>query len=152
MTFEFEESGSLAADIKVIGVGGGGGNAVDNMIISGLEGVDFIGNTLTLHGGEFEIEVVFINLSENEANPTGQSGSRQIDGVRAGNIRAVAIVDWRQAGAAERVVAGDAIVTVVTGFTPCPAPLNAKFAGGFPFNFNDLGFNHNLFYRFIECS
>ena len=42
MTFEFEENRSLAADIKVLGVGGGGGNAVDNMIMSGLEGVDFI--------------------------------------------------------------------------------------------------------------
>ncbi|MBN2706786.1 MAG: cell division protein FtsZ [Deltaproteobacteria bacterium] len=42
MTFEFEEGVDLAADIKVIGVGGGGGNAVNNMIVSGLEGVDFI--------------------------------------------------------------------------------------------------------------
>ncbi len=42
MTFEFDESASLAAEIKVIGVGGGGGNAVNNMIASGLEGVDFI--------------------------------------------------------------------------------------------------------------
>ena len=30
------------AKIKVIGVGGGGGNAVQNMINSGLEGVSFI--------------------------------------------------------------------------------------------------------------
>ncbi|MBN2707204.1 MAG: cell division protein FtsZ [Deltaproteobacteria bacterium] len=42
MTFEFAENGGLAAKIKVVGVGGGGGNAVDNMIASGLEGVDFI--------------------------------------------------------------------------------------------------------------
>ena len=42
MTFEFEESVNLAAEIKVVGVGGGGGNAVNNMIMSGLEGVDFI--------------------------------------------------------------------------------------------------------------
>lgn len=34
------------AKIKVFGVGGGGGNAVNNMIVSGLEGVEFIvGNT-----------------------------------------------------------------------------------------------------------
>lgn len=42
MTFEFLENNGLAANIKVIGVGGGGGNAVDNMIEAGLEGVDFI--------------------------------------------------------------------------------------------------------------
>jgi cell division protein FtsZ len=33
---------SFGAKIKVIGVGGGGGNAVNTMIRSGLEGVDFI--------------------------------------------------------------------------------------------------------------
>ncbi len=32
----------LGARIKVIGIGGGGGNAVNNMIISGLRGVEFI--------------------------------------------------------------------------------------------------------------
>jgi cell division protein FtsZ len=40
--FEFIESGTGGAKIKVIGVGGGGGNAVDNMIEMGLIGVDFI--------------------------------------------------------------------------------------------------------------
>ena len=30
------------AKLKVIGVGGGGGNAVQNMITSGLQGVQFI--------------------------------------------------------------------------------------------------------------
>ena len=30
------------AKIKVIGVGGGGGNAVQNMIASGLRGVQFV--------------------------------------------------------------------------------------------------------------
>ena len=29
-------------EIKVVGVGGGGGNTVNNVISSGLEGVDFI--------------------------------------------------------------------------------------------------------------
>ncbi|MGA1846323.1 cell division protein FtsZ [Deferribacter abyssi] len=39
--FEFEEVKSGAV-IKVIGVGGAGGNAIDNMIRSGIEGVEFI--------------------------------------------------------------------------------------------------------------
>ena len=30
------------AQIKVIGVGGGGGNAINNMIADGLDGVEFI--------------------------------------------------------------------------------------------------------------
>jgi len=39
---EFEDSGRSQAVIKVVGVGGGGGNAVNTMIRSGLAGVDFV--------------------------------------------------------------------------------------------------------------
>lgn len=41
MIFELEEQPQQAV-IKVIGVGGGGGNAVDTMIQKGLEGVEFL--------------------------------------------------------------------------------------------------------------
>ncbi|MEJ2700300.1 MAG: cell division protein FtsZ, partial [Desulfuromonadales bacterium] len=43
--FEFDESLDQAARIKVIGVGGGGGNAVNTMIRSKVEGVEFISVT-----------------------------------------------------------------------------------------------------------
>jgi cell division protein FtsZ len=39
---QFHEEGPRGAKIKVIGVGGGGGNAVNRMIQAGLEGVEFI--------------------------------------------------------------------------------------------------------------
>jgi len=39
--FDIEEP-ELQAKIKVIGVGGGGGNAINNMVVEGLEGVEFI--------------------------------------------------------------------------------------------------------------
>ncbi|MHB1697413.1 MAG: cell division protein FtsZ [bacterium] len=39
---EFVENNELAAKIKVIGIGGGGGNAVNTMIMAGLSGADFI--------------------------------------------------------------------------------------------------------------
>jgi cell division protein FtsZ len=43
---EFEETATQKAVIKVIGVGGGGGNALNTMVKSGLGGVEFIaGNT-----------------------------------------------------------------------------------------------------------
>src|ERR671939_1540672 len=42
MIFEFEESATQAARMKVVGVGGGGGNAVNRMIDEHLEGVEFI--------------------------------------------------------------------------------------------------------------
>ncbi|WP_396205677.1 cell division protein FtsZ [Gemmatimonas sp.] len=42
MTFEFEENAPQNARMKVVGVGGGGGNAVNRMIEEHLEGVEFI--------------------------------------------------------------------------------------------------------------
>lgn len=40
--FELEENANFGACIKVIGVGGGGGNAVQTMIEGGLSGVEFV--------------------------------------------------------------------------------------------------------------
>ncbi len=73
MTFEFEESGNLAAEIKVIGVGGGGGNAVGNMIKSGLEGVDFIVANTDAQ-----------DLNASQAPVKVQLGSRMTKGLGAG--------------------------------------------------------------------
>ena len=43
MTFEFEEEEIVrGADIRVVGIGGGGGNAVNTMIQSGIQNVKFI--------------------------------------------------------------------------------------------------------------
>ena len=42
MTFEHDESCEYAVNIKVVGVGGGGVNAVNRMIASGVKGVEFI--------------------------------------------------------------------------------------------------------------
>lgn len=40
--FELDEANNFGANIKVIGMGGGGNNAVSTMIASGLKGVEFI--------------------------------------------------------------------------------------------------------------
>lgn len=40
--FELEETPNFGASIKVVGVGGGGSNAVETMIASGMRGVDFV--------------------------------------------------------------------------------------------------------------
>ena len=40
--FELMDTYSQSAVIKVIGVGGGGGNAVEHMVVQNIEGVDFI--------------------------------------------------------------------------------------------------------------
>ena len=42
MGFEFNSNYDSGVKIKVIGVGGGGGNAVNRMIESNIQGVDFV--------------------------------------------------------------------------------------------------------------
>ena len=42
MAFELMDTVNQSAVIRVIGVGGGGSNAVQHMVIAGIEGVDFI--------------------------------------------------------------------------------------------------------------
>ncbi|MCH8519081.1 cell division protein FtsZ [Candidatus Gracilibacteria bacterium] len=60
---EVKLSGSISpvANIKVIGVGGGGNNAVNRMIEAGLEGVDFIAmNT--------DVQALYSSLAEHKLN------------------------------------------------------------------------------------
>ncbi|MFU8811708.1 MAG: cell division protein FtsZ [Balneolaceae bacterium] len=60
--FSFDEKGQDNAKIKVIGVGGGGGNAINNMIRKGLDSVEYIAiNTdsqaLKNNAADFSIQV-----------------------------------------------------------------------------------------------
>ena len=42
MGFQIENDYACGVQIKIVGVGGGGGNAVDRMVRSGLQGVEFV--------------------------------------------------------------------------------------------------------------
>ena len=42
LRLRLDEEGSNGARIKVVGVGGGGSNAVNRMVQAGLDGVEFI--------------------------------------------------------------------------------------------------------------
>ena len=42
LTFDFDDSNGITANMKVIGVGGAGGNAVNRMIAEGMTGVEFV--------------------------------------------------------------------------------------------------------------
>ena len=60
--FELEENISIGANIKVVGVGGGGSNAVTTMIGSGMTGVEFIvANTdiqaLNAHKASIKVQI-----------------------------------------------------------------------------------------------
>ena len=67
------QTGGTPADIKVIGVGGGGGNAVNRMIKAGLGGVEFWAmNT--------DVQVLQMSLAENKI----RIGSKLTNGLGAG--------------------------------------------------------------------
>ncbi|PJB34091.1 MAG: cell division protein FtsZ [Deltaproteobacteria bacterium CG_4_9_14_3_um_filter_63_12] len=70
---EFDDALDMGARIKVIGCGGGGGNAVNTMIREGLEGVEFIACNTDLQA-----------LNENLANIKMQLGRNLTKGLGAG--------------------------------------------------------------------
>jgi cell division protein FtsZ len=59
---ELEESGSLPAKIKVIGVGGAGGNALDSMIRASLAGVEFVAANTDSQALEHKLATVKLQL------------------------------------------------------------------------------------------
>jgi cell division protein FtsZ len=71
--FEFEENLEFSAKIKVLGVGGGGGNALKSMMRAGIEGVDFIAVNTDIQA-----------LSQNEAPIKIQIGHKLTRGLGAG--------------------------------------------------------------------
>ncbi|MDR1316213.1 MAG: cell division protein FtsZ [Spirochaetales bacterium] len=78
MTFKIIDeidTGTSPTLIKVIGVGGGGGNAVDRMIAAGLKGVQFIAVNTDLQ-----------DLQKSGANERIQLGAKLTGGLGAGGI------------------------------------------------------------------
>jgi len=59
---EFEDDIPNHARIKVIGVGGGGGNAINTMIASGLDGVDFIAANTDLQAMDSNLAPLKVQL------------------------------------------------------------------------------------------
>jgi len=71
--YELDESSGLSAKIKVIGVGGGGGNAINNMIRQKMTGVEFIVANTDAQA-----------IEKSEADVRLQLGSDQTRGLGAG--------------------------------------------------------------------
>jgi len=59
---EFEESGTMRAKIKVLGVGGAGGNALDTMIRAKLGGVEFVAANTDAQALEHKLAPVKLQL------------------------------------------------------------------------------------------
>ena len=74
---EFVEAGE-GARIKVVGVGGGGGNAVNTMIASGLPGVDFIAANTDAQALRANLAPVKMQLGEKLTRGLGAGGNPEV--------------------------------------------------------------------------
>ena len=71
---EFVDASS-GARIKVVGVGGGGGNAVNTMIAAGLPGVDFLAANTDAQALRSNLAPVKIQLGEKQTRGLGAGGN-----------------------------------------------------------------------------
>jgi cell division protein FtsZ len=75
---EFEESIQKGAKIRVLGIGGGGGNAINTMIETGLRGVDFIATNTDLQALEANRAPTKIQIGEKITKGLGAGGDPEI--------------------------------------------------------------------------
>ncbi|MCD6569226.1 MAG: cell division protein FtsZ [Deltaproteobacteria bacterium] len=76
--FELEELNQIGARIKVIGVGGCGCNAVNNMISSNLEGVDFLVSNTDVQTLKASMSSSRVQLGANLTKGLGAGGNPEI--------------------------------------------------------------------------
>src|SRR5215472_14828620 len=74
----FNEEPRNNAKIKVIGVGGGGGNAVNRMISAGVEGVEFIAANTDLQALQMSRAPVKIQLGTKLTNGLGAGANPEV--------------------------------------------------------------------------
>jgi cell division protein FtsZ len=78
ISIEFADNAELQARIKVIGVGGGGGNALNTMVASGLEGVEFIAANTDAQALETSLASVKIQLGPQLTKGLGAGGTPEV--------------------------------------------------------------------------
>ena len=78
MKIEFDDENYAAAKIKVVGVGGSGGNAVNRMISSKLKGVEFIVVNTDKQALDLNQASVKIQIGENLTKGLGAGGDPEI--------------------------------------------------------------------------
>jgi cell division protein FtsZ len=76
--FEIQEVRGQKAKIKVIGVGGAGGNAINNMIASNLQGVEFIAINTDMQALETSLAPVKLQIGANLTRGLGAGSNPQI--------------------------------------------------------------------------
>ncbi len=76
--FEIEEVRGQKARIKVVGVGGAGGNAINNMIASNLHGVEFIAVNTDMQALETSLASIKVQIGANLTRGLGAGSNPQI--------------------------------------------------------------------------
>ena len=120
--FELMDTDSQRANIKVIGIGGGGGNAVNHMIKQGIQGVQFIcANTDTQ------------DLSSSPAEEKIQLGVETSKGLGAGMNPEIGRASAEEAGESIRALLSDTNMLFITagfggGTGTGASPVVAKIA------------------------
>ena len=87
--FEIDDGKAQTAKIKVVGVGGAGGNAVNNMIASNLHGVDFIAVNTDMQVLETSLAPIKMQIGASITKGLGAGADPQIGRQSAMEDRAV---------------------------------------------------------------
>ncbi|MBQ7654232.1 MAG: cell division protein FtsZ, partial [Clostridia bacterium] len=95
MSFEMDNEFESVVQIKVIGVGGGGGNAVNRMIEAGIKGAEFIAINTDKQILNFSKATHKIQIGEKATKGQGAGGKPEIGEKAAEESREI-IVDLLQ--------------------------------------------------------
>jgi len=76
--FEIEEARGQNARIKVVGVGGAGGNAINNMIASNLHGVEFVAINTDMQALESSLAPIKVQIGTNLTRGLGAGSDPRI--------------------------------------------------------------------------
>ncbi|MFR1716889.1 MAG: cell division protein FtsZ [Butyricicoccus sp.] len=77
MGFEFEQGLDNVVNIKVIGVGGGGGNAVNRMVENGVQGVEFVSINTDMQALNYSQATTKIQIGEKLTKGQGAGANRR---------------------------------------------------------------------------
>ena len=75
---DFEIESNRSALIRVVGVGGGGGNAVNNMIRAGLSGVEFIAANTDAQALQHNLAPLKLQIGKQQTRGLGPERTRKL--------------------------------------------------------------------------
>ena len=116
MGFEFEQGLDNVVNIKVIGVGGGGGNAVNRMVENGVQGVEFVSINTDMQALNYSQATTKIQIGEKLTKGQGAGANPEIG-------RKAAEESKEQIAAA---LAGTNMVFITAGMGAAPAPAQLR--------------------------